>query len=440
VLTRTTNALRDVAVACAARGVKITGPESLFETRGAMETLEAYLHVLTGPKKATPEQVGIILKRPSRSLGRDAARLIAEQLRAGRTIAQAVDALRIEDRQRTRRDVLRDLLVRLAAFKEAGDFIGQLRASGLDAFYEERQAAFGAPDDDQLAVLAEAQQEAAGMTPLEYLEALQERRAGLQGVRDDRHGIELTTVHRSKGRQWPRVIIWSCEEGVMPHTRSLQVSDEQRAAGEGLEAERRIAYVAFTRAQQELSILHRSGRHSRFLNEAKLVAQPATLAQPSAERPDSRAGFWAQRANGAAARSATPTSGSTAARRRSQAEPPELSTALANGRRIGLSYALRTAKDGAAARAVAAHVLRRNLFGEMAAGQNMSFTEIVRAMDEVTPATQREMLRAMPAGNIDTPARQLTATDRQRAADIIETTPDAGGDRRADDPNSDIPY
>ena len=42
--------------------------------------------------------------------------------------------------------------------------------------------------------------------------------------------------------------MFGCDEGQLPHARSLEVSPQERAAGEGIEAERRLAYVAFTRA------------------------------------------------------------------------------------------------------------------------------------------------------------------------------------------------
>ena len=76
--------------------------------------------------------------------------------------------------------------------------------------------------------------------------------------------------------------------------RTAMRSRSRRSAGEGVEAERRIAYVAFTRATEELSILYASERPSRFLHEAGLIAAPPKLAAPAA--PPSRAGFWQRKA------------------------------------------------------------------------------------------------------------------------------------------------
>jgi DNA helicase-2/ATP-dependent DNA helicase PcrA len=60
-------------------------------------------------------------------------------------------------------------------------------------------------------------------------------------------GVTLMTVHMAKGLEFDRVHIAGANEGTMPHSRSLASSAE-------LEEERRLFYVAMTRARHELSI------------------------------------------------------------------------------------------------------------------------------------------------------------------------------------------
>lgn len=73
--------------------------------------------------------------------------------------------------------------------------------------------------------------------------------------------VTLSTVHAAKGREWPRVHIPACEEGTLP------------TANDNLEEERRILYVAITRAQQRLTLSRCLRRReapvepSRFLTE-----------------------------------------------------------------------------------------------------------------------------------------------------------------------------
>lgn len=76
-------------------------------------------------------------------------------------------------------------------------------------------------------------------------------------------GVALRTVFRSKGLQWPVVHVVGCNEDVMPHRRS------------GVEEERRLFYVAMTRASAELHLWWidspRATRPSRFLRESGLA-------------------------------------------------------------------------------------------------------------------------------------------------------------------------
>ena len=82
--------------------------------------------------------------------------------------------------------------------------------------------------------------------------------------------VLLMTVHGSKGLEYPVVFMIGMEEGVFPHSRSLMDPDQ-------MEEERRLAYVAITRAETELHITSaeqrtlfgrtNSNNPSRFIDE-----------------------------------------------------------------------------------------------------------------------------------------------------------------------------
>ena len=89
----------------------------------------------------------------------------------------------------------------------------------------------------------------------------------------------LSTVHRAKGSEARLVVLLACEEQLLPSWRSLQSPDPEQLA-----EERRLFYVACTRAKDRLAITHAAARNrrptagpSRFLIEAGLT-HPQALA------------------------------------------------------------------------------------------------------------------------------------------------------------------
>jgi ATP-dependent DNA helicase UvrD/PcrA len=120
-------------------------------------------------------------------------------------------------------------------------------------------------------------------------------------LRDDEGLVTLMTLHNAKGLEFPIVFIIGMEDGVFPHSRAI---DEG-----GVEEERRLAYVGFTRAMRDLTLTSArrrnafgtqpNGIRSRFIDEIpkELTDQPERAA---AGFPTGRIATW----SGAAAASA----------------------------------------------------------------------------------------------------------------------------------------
>jgi DNA helicase-2/ATP-dependent DNA helicase PcrA len=104
-------------------------------------------------------------------------------------------------------------------------------------------------------------------------------------LEEERSLVTLMTLHNAKGLEFRVVFLIGMEEGVFPHSRSIE---EQ-----GLEEERRLCYVGLTRAQERLVLTHAAARSlwgsrgynmpSRFLDE---------LPQEEIERDRLRPSSW----------------------------------------------------------------------------------------------------------------------------------------------------
>jgi DNA helicase II / ATP-dependent DNA helicase PcrA len=125
-------------------------------------------------------------------------------------------------------------------------------------------------------------------------------------LRDQQSLVTLMTLHNAKGLEFRAVFMIGMEEGVFPHSRSLEENS--------LEEERRLAYVGMTRAKEWLTLTHASARAlygsrnynlpSRFLDEL-----PQDELHRERLRPTSWSGY-----------------GSPTARVQPRGEAPELAT------------------------------------------------------------------------------------------------------------------
>ena len=146
----------------------------------------------------------------------------------------------------------------------------------LKEYAEYRHAGF----EELLGVLDELQESARPFATLgawlehiaEYSRTLQEQKNSRRS-RQEKNGIQIRTMHGAKGLEYRVVFILDVNEGNIPHRKAVQPED--------LEEERRLFYVAMTRARQYLHICyvkeryHRPQAPSRFVQETGVTPEKA---------------------------------------------------------------------------------------------------------------------------------------------------------------------
>ncbi len=223
-----------------------------FYQRREVKDLIAYLRLAVNP--ADTVSFWRVWNTPRRGLGDAVRARVEERLRAGGTAVEALRAVAAEgaltraaragadallgtlDELAGRREEPTDAL--LVALLERTQYLAHLAGEGGDGVDERRAnveelVAAGAAFHEQAGGgLAEFLAETALVTDADRLE-------------EDADRVLLLTAHNAKGLEFPVVVVAGLEEGLLPHASAL----DDRAE---LEEERRLFYVALTRARDEV--------------------------------------------------------------------------------------------------------------------------------------------------------------------------------------------
>jgi superfamily I DNA/RNA helicase/RecB family exonuclease len=322
--------------------VEVAGDELPLAAEPAVATLMTALQCAADPARLTEIRCAALLASPL--VAADAADLRAAGRRLRAAVAERDDTPVPPSSARLRRDAVADPAVLALLGTDRGarplrvlaDLLGAagrvLAAGGSaeEALWEiwagsrwrERLAAVAggrgpdarSADRDLDAVLAlfdavaRAQQRRQGIGVTALLETLaaQVIPAGTQDERAlTRPGVRLLTAHRSKGLEWPLVVVAGVQEGGWPDLRTRgSLLDPAALAPQGapgradlLADERRLFYVAATRARERLVVTavdaatDDGSRPSRFL--AAVGITPTTVAR-RAQRPRTLAGLVAE--------------------------------------------------------------------------------------------------------------------------------------------------
>jgi DNA helicase-2/ATP-dependent DNA helicase PcrA len=251
-----------------------------FYDRAEVKDLLAYLRVLANPE----DDVSVlrIANVPTRGIGKTTLdRLMESAAARGVGVFAAMRELAVQKAA----GPVASFVTLIDALREVRDLpIGELadrvlEASGYRKVLENEDTAETDARLENLAELVgamhafeeegEAEEETSGAaeagpdegpdersTLTRFLESVTLQPDQTDGSVDKTDVVTLMTVHAAKGLEFPRVVVVGMEEGLFP----LRGQDPL-IEPEELEEERRLAYVAFTRARQELSVVWASTRY-----------------------------------------------------------------------------------------------------------------------------------------------------------------------------------
>ena len=274
VLTRVQSLLLAPHVALADAGVPLDSilDEGVLNRLGVRAAL-AYLRIAADPDHVSGADLGEVHRRPSRGLPQWALKWL-DRCRSVADVRRA--AARIDDPKVGQK--LDDLAVdldRLASLAATGatsrDLLTAVRDDiGLGSAMTLLDSSGGASgshldDLEGLLQVADLHQDAASFEAWLRRTFHRERAEG---------GVTLSTIHRVKGREWDRVVVFGVTEGLMPHRLSTDVEEE-----------RRILHVGITRGRHEVLVLGDRSRRSPFLAELDGSAARGHLRAPLAAAP-----------------------------------------------------------------------------------------------------------------------------------------------------------
>ncbi len=246
-----------------------------FYERAEIRDALAYLRVIAQP--ADDLAFERIYNQPKRGLG---AKTLESMRRHARRIqaplaAASLDLADSDELPARARKTLVGLLSQFVYWREQAERVTPsellrmvLAESGYDDMLQANRSAESAGRADNLTELARAMEEYDTLGDfLEHVGLIMDNDRA-----DDGEKATIMTMHAAKGLEFDHVFLPGWEEGVFPSQRSL---DEGGLAS--LEEERRLAYVAITRARRRCSIFHAANRRiygqwtssipSRFIEE-----------------------------------------------------------------------------------------------------------------------------------------------------------------------------
>jgi DNA helicase II / ATP-dependent DNA helicase PcrA len=285
ILIRTNNLTRSLEEALLADAIpyRVSGGTSFFQ-RSEVKDIVAYLRVIANPD----DDVNLlrIINTPKRGIGRKTIEAVtAIATRKNISLYSSINALRfavdspLPEAARAdlesfanlieyyRGEMLghRGLAGKLKALVENIDYWGYL----VQEYQKNEKAARWKymNVESLIASLDDWEKDPDNLDPSLYTYLNRITLMSRDDMDDEEKGkVNLMTIHSAKGLEFPVVFIAACEDGIIPHARALEESPDN------IEEERRLFYVAITRARNKLYI---TACHTRKHMRETVECQPS---------------------------------------------------------------------------------------------------------------------------------------------------------------------
>ncbi len=255
----------------------VSGIFKFFE-RAEIKNVLAYLRLTVNPRDN--ESLKRIINFPKRGIGAASVEKI-ENLAKDNNVSmlQVVldDCYELPKALREKLQSLKNIYSNLPETKSVYGFAHELlKLAQITSAYDKQ----GSEDKDRLLNISQLMQSIKSFEDQnpncelsDYLESITLQNS-VDEADDENNAVSVSTVHASKGLEFDYVFIVGAEEGLFPGSRALENNDE-------IEEERRLMYVAITRAKQKVYLTSTKSRFlyhdrsysvvSRFLKEMDLV-------------------------------------------------------------------------------------------------------------------------------------------------------------------------
>ncbi len=278
VLYRTNAQSRALEEECLKSGLpyRLVGGVRFYERREIKDML-AYLKLLVNPADSLSFKRAILA--PSRGLGLASVEMILKAAQANNLPYLSADLLQFSKLSMTRQQSLASFIAkfviwqtRLATMTVAELMETILEESGLKQELldgtEEGESRY--QNIEELKTVAAERAPGVGLSALHTFITEVSLWQDQDSLSDNKHGLTLMTVHSAKGLEFETVFLTGLEEGLFPHSSSFDEPEE-------MEEERRLCYVALTRAKKKVYCIYALNRRlfgnvlmglpSRFIGE-----------------------------------------------------------------------------------------------------------------------------------------------------------------------------